>query len=384
MQAIEFKKIYEMQFVNEQDRWRWNCISGKIRVTDPSYRPPEKKNSPIKLYGIVDNCAKGIWTIAVNVIKKGFSSGRIYDIYTYRYNKKKEGNQISNEESCENVNKVDFLVGVQNAQMGFFDDDYFPYLNDEIELKKFQKVCDDKIKRVKVGVVEYDKMKTRNNKKEYETELAKPVEYTKIKENGKNPMGLIAISGWGNGAYKCIAFRDKDNVIIGLYIQFVNKDYEDIARQVFNKRKLFDKHRERVFERYKRLMQKKYDKLKEKSDEEKEESDEEEEDKPKRRGRGKGKRNRNKKKESDEEEEKPKRRGRRKGKINRNKEKEREEEEEEDKQKRRGRRKKKSEKVKIKEESDEEYEEKPKRRGRGKSKRNKKRKSKNITDSDSD
>ena len=209
--------------------WQWNCISGKIRITDPEYHIPETKNNPLNLYGVLDNCAKGIWGMTFNVVVSGFSCGRIYDIYTYRcYDK--EMNNKSNELLSNNLYGIHFLIGVQHGQLGFFDNDYFPDVNNKIESKKFHKICNDITNKQKIGIIEYDKMK---KQKPLVNLTEEPIKFVKTKENGKNPMGFIVTSGWGDGAYKCFASYNKNNEIVGLYIQFIDRHYENIVKRLY-------------------------------------------------------------------------------------------------------------------------------------------------------
>nr|QBK88338.1 MAG: hypothetical protein LCMiAC01_00020 [Mimivirus LCMiAC01] len=193
----------------------WYC-DGTMRITDPSYgkgienelfKIDEKisvvlgkgmENGLFKIAGKI-SVVPGDWDVYYTMVEKGMSKDRVYWVWTTHKNRPPK--------DIKNFKEItDFCVGVNTGRMGFFNDADYPDDN----------LLDHLASEDSMAFKGHSLVAT-------------------IKWDGEDKcMGVHSSSGWGGGAgsYTCYARRNKDDIIDGLYVQFITPEIEKKIRTV--------------------------------------------------------------------------------------------------------------------------------------------------------
>ena len=175
------KKEYLGEFVNE---------SGVFMVSDPCYE------IGTWCQGQLNDVATGKWSAYVNKSDEGEWGIRCAEL-------------VVEHESIEDAGELSievcsFEVGVDSGQAGIFDLKY--YANDEAfaseenpenkfgDTKFYNFCCDLTLSEISAGVIKY---------------------------------GAVSSSGYGDGAYKCFALKNKKGKIVSVTIIFLDEEDED-------------------------------------------------------------------------------------------------------------------------------------------------------------
>ena len=169
----------------------FEIVSGKIVASDPCYQLDLQ--SPC--LGVIDNVKKGIWDVSVEMVNGVVAVLNI--------------NHIGSSMDVFNRHNFSFDACVDSGQFGFFDLDY--YRNDEIAKDLAKSDFGDG----------YDK-------EDGDSWYRAACEITLGEIYDVMPYGVVSSSGYGDGCYEVIGFKDKSGEWVGFSVLFVDDDdYED-------------------------------------------------------------------------------------------------------------------------------------------------------------
>lgn len=172
-------------------------ISGKMRVSDPCYKPD------VWCSGTLDT-EPGIWEAAVLILddeKTGGWGNRVAVLAAKHEDCSIPLETITINSALDKLPPLskdwgiaDFEVGVDSGQAGFYDNDNFIARNGGEDDVWYDKMCDITLSRAQAGVF-FD--------------------------------GVVTSSGYGDGGYPCIYHKSIDGKIDFAFIVFIENDEDD-------------------------------------------------------------------------------------------------------------------------------------------------------------
>lgn len=166
-------------------------LSGKMRVSDPCYKPD------VWCCGTL-NTRPGIWNAAVMVMDDRMTDGwgdRVAVIAAKHEDCviPLDTETINNSTDVDRVlapwKMADFEVGVDSGQAGFYDDNNFVARNGGEDDDWYDKMCSITLSQAKAGVF---------------------------------ADGVVASSGYGDGGYSCIYRTGSDGLVEFVYVIFID------------------------------------------------------------------------------------------------------------------------------------------------------------------
>lgn len=170
---------------------RFNLNSGRIIVTDPCYRRASGCS------GLVENAAPGEWTGIVTV------KAAADFLYNATLEAHHESHPLKDEAPTGAWEAAGFDVGVDSGQAGIFDEALYPPEKTgrwDGSGSFYDRVCG-----VTVGA--YDGSGPRRDC-----------------PAGAITEGVVSSSGYGDGGYRCMIYRQADGVCTGVRIIFIEGD----------------------------------------------------------------------------------------------------------------------------------------------------------------
>ena len=170
-------------------------VAGKMRVSDPCYRPD------VWCTGVLDT-KPGIWEAAVMVLDNEATGGWGDRVAVLAVKHKDCSIQMTTEtiNSAQDHLNVSprgewdiagFEVGVDSGQAGFYDNDNFVRRNGGADEDWYDKMCDITLSKENAGVFSD---------------------------------GVVTSSGYGDGGYTCIFHTGIDNKVDFAFIIFIGDD----------------------------------------------------------------------------------------------------------------------------------------------------------------
>lgn len=166
-------------------------ISGKMRVSDPCYKPD------VWCCGTL-NTRPGIWRAAVMVMDDKMTDGwgdRVaviaakHECCTIPLDTETINNSTDGSEVIAPWKMADFEVGVDSGQAGFYDDNNFVERNGGEDDDWYDEMCSISMSRARAGVFSD---------------------------------GVVTRSGYGDGGYPCIYRTGSDGLVEFVYVIFID------------------------------------------------------------------------------------------------------------------------------------------------------------------
>lgn len=156
---------------------QFEVTSGKLRVTDPCY------DRSVWCSGYVD-AENGTWNALITTADTELMGRRVARLVVWRQVDTQLGETAPIADQ-----PVDFEVGVDSGQAGFFDDAFYP---DNCEEGDFYGKCGDFTLSKQMG--------------------------------GVLPFGAVSRSGFGDGGYDCFVGRNEKGNVVSAQIVFITPE----------------------------------------------------------------------------------------------------------------------------------------------------------------
>lgn len=159
-----------------------------VMVSDPCY------GMDVWCQGVLDNVLPGEYVCYIDIWDEGDWGNRVAMIEVIHSNYRREADNIE-------YTPESFEVGVDSGQAGIFDYEYYEHshnteaMHGSIFDDWYDEVCRMTISNRQGGTIDN--------------------------------AGLVSSSGYGDGGYTCLTWKDKDGYISAIRIEFLDEDEDD-------------------------------------------------------------------------------------------------------------------------------------------------------------